>query len=77
MSIILDVICQLIDIVELVHSKGRTYNDFKPSNVMITDGKATLIGYGLCDKFVEKDGHIEKGALKDIFGGNVKFASLN
>ena len=62
---------QLIDIIELVHSKGRTYNDIKPLNVMMTDGKATLIDYGLCDRFVDKDGHIEKGALKDKFRGNI------
>ena len=62
---------QLIDIIELVHSKGRTYNDIKPLNVMMTDGKVTLIDYGLCDRFVDKDGHIAKGATKDKFRGNI------
>lgn len=71
MSIIFGVIEQLIDIIELIHSKGRTYNDMKPSNVMITDSKATLIDFGLCDRFVDKDGHILSGTIKDKFSGNI------
>ena len=66
---------QLIDIIELVHSKGRTYNDLKPLNVMITDAKVTLIDFGLCDRFVDKNGHIEDGTLNDMFRGNIKFSS--
>ena len=51
----------MLEIVEFIHSKGRTYNDLKPQNIMITQGNVTLIDLGLCDKFVDKNGHIEKG----------------
>jgi len=40
---------QLIDIIELVYSKGYLYRDLKPQNIIISkDGNLTLIDYGIC-----------------------------
>ena len=46
----------LIESLKTVHSAGMTYNDLKPGNIMLTDSKITLIDFGLCERFVEKNG---------------------
>ena len=49
---------QLVDILKIIHTSHRTYNDLKPENVMIDinkDGlpKVHLVDFGFADKFVK------------------------
>lgn len=49
---------QLTDILKIIHTSHRTYNDLKPENVMIDlnrDGqpKVHLVDFGFADKFVK------------------------
>ena len=53
---ILSVAYELIDSLKSVHSTGRTYNDIKPENVMITGSNVTLVDYGLALKFIDNKG---------------------
>ena len=47
---ILDVGCQLINIIKEIHYTGHTYNNMKHDNVMVEDGEITLIGFGNAKK---------------------------
>jgi serine/threonine protein kinase len=68
---------QLLSSLEAVHLTGRTYNDLKHDNVIIQrNGRVTLIDFGLCQKYVDKEGgHIPEEAQVDSFRGNIAFAS--
>ena len=67
---------QLIDSLQTVHSTGRTFNDIKPDNVMVSGSKLTLIDFGLCDRFITESGkhHSSSEEVQD-FKGNLIFAS--
>lgn len=72
-----------MDILKIVHTSHRTYNDLKPENIMIDireDGseKVTLVDYGLADKFVEEGSkdHISLDRKVNVFHGNIVFSSL-
>ena len=50
---------QLVDILKIVHTSHRTYNDLKPDNVMVDmteDGqsKVHLVDYGFAEKYVKE-----------------------
>ena len=62
---------------EAVHQTGRTYNDLKQDNLIVErSGKATLIDYGLCKRYVDNEGnHISEKAESESFEGNVIFSS--
>jgi serine/threonine protein kinase len=74
---------QIIEAFEIVHKSGRTYNDLKPQNVMISkdaDGKqhVVLIDFGFCRKFKSTQGiHISHDKLRENFQGNILFSSIN
>ena len=49
---------QLVDILKIIHTSHRTYNDLKPENVMIDMNKeglpkVHLVDFGFADKFVK------------------------
>ena len=58
---ILTIMFQLVGIMKIVHKAGRTYNDMKPQNVMISyknkevlnssELDVTIIDFGFVDKF--------------------------
>jgi len=49
-SIILDIMQQLINSIEYVHFKGFTHNDIKPQNIMIGGNQTvTLVDFGAAD----------------------------
>lgn len=75
---------------KIVHKAGRTYNDMKPQNVMISyknkevfnssELDVTIIDFGFVDKFKDdKKGyaHIERSETVDMFQGNLLFASVD
>ena len=66
-----------MEALEAVHSIGRTYNDLKLDNVIVErSGKATLIDFGLCKKFIDSQGkHVSEDAESESFEGNVMFSS--
>ena len=67
----------LIESLRTVHSTGRTYNDLKPDNIMLSDSKSTLIDFGLCLKFVNDQGlHIGEDEQVSEFKGNIMFATV-
>ena len=43
---ILDVGCQLINLIKEIHLTGHSYNNMKLENVMVNDGEITLLGFG-------------------------------
>ena len=59
---ILDVGCQLINIIKGIHYTGHTYNNMKHDNVMVEDGEITLIGFGNARKI--KSGHKKPSVWK-------------
>ena len=74
---------KLICIFKYTHCAKRTYNDLKPSNVMINvqqDGspKVHLIDFGYSEKFVKEDGkqHISEETTVEIFKGNIVLSSI-
>ena len=67
----------LIESITTVHSTGRTYNDLKPDNIMLSDSIATLIDFGLCIKFLNDQGlHIAEEEEVSEFKGNIIFATV-
>ena len=74
---------QLVDILKIVHTSHRTYNDLKPENVMIdiTESgipKVHLVDYGFADKYVKENSkdHIDSDHSVDTFRGNLDYSSL-
>ena len=67
----------MIECVESLHSLGYIHRDIKPDNFRVSyNGKVKIIDFGLCRKFIGKDGqHIKRG--KTRFQGTIKFASLS
>lgn len=87
---ILTICYQLIGIMKIVHKAGRTYNDMKPQNVMISyknkevynseELDVTIIDFGFVDKYKNskrQNAHIERSDTNQTFGGNPMFASLD
>ena len=58
---ILDIGCQLINIIKDVHETGHSYNNMKHENVMINDGQVTLVGFGSARKIARPP---QKGGIK-------------
>ena len=63
-DVILEIMLQLIEAIELVHSAGYTHNDLKPSNFMVDDVsnllageefKICLIDFGFVRKFKSRE----------------------
>ena len=49
------VVSDLVTAFEWLHSLGKVHNDIKPSNVMMdSNGQATLIDFGLSEKYALK-----------------------
>ena len=67
----------MLEALEAVHSIGRTYNDLKLDNVIVErSGKATLIDFGLCKKYIDSQGiHVSESAESESFQGHVMFSS--
>ena len=87
---ILTIMFQLVGIMKIVHKAGRTYNDMKPQNVMISyknkevlnssELDVTIIDFGFVDKFKDDKkqyAHIERNETVDLFQGNLLFASVD
>ena len=75
---------------KIVHKAGRTYNDMKPQNVMISyenkeminasELAVTIIDFGFVDKFKDEKNnfaHIERAEKVKMFQGNLLFASVD
>jgi serine/threonine protein kinase len=67
----------LLRSLETVHSTGRTYNDLKPENIMLTGSKMHLIDFGLTSKFKDKNNHYPETKVVNEFKGNLIFATVN
>ena len=60
-----NIIIQIIDALELIHSTGHTHNDIKPDNIMLdisslnsADITATLIDFGFFQEYLSREtGH--------------------
>ena len=86
-DVILEIMIQLIEALELVHSAGYTHNDLKPSNFMVDhvsnliagEGfKISLIDFGFARKFkhTTTGQHLPQRDL-DTFNGNIIYSSLD
>lgn len=70
---------------KIIHKAGRTYNDVKPQNVMISyknkeifnsqELDVTIIDFGFVSKFREEIDnqyqHIKRNEMVDLFQGNI------
>jgi serine/threonine protein kinase len=74
---------KLVEIFELIHAAGFTYNDLKLDNIVIGDSNFSwsslhqirLIDFGFVEKFRDQNGtHIEQMDI-DVFRGNMIFAT--
>lgn len=71
LTVILDVMQQLINCIEYVHFKGFTHNDIKPQNIMIGGNQTvTLVDFGAADSISNRSQTVK------TFSGNPMFASL-
>ena len=50
---ILDVGCQVINIIKDIHETGHSYNNMKPENVMLNGVKVTLVGFSCARKIAQ------------------------
>ena len=57
-----------------IHEAGFTYNDLRPSNIMLTNGRVTLIDFGMAKPYLSKCDHLEQTVLTE-FSGNLIFSS--
>ena len=64
---------QIGDALRFMHSKNMLHLDLKPSNVMLHNGKAILIDFGLSKQF-DEDGNPESSTT--IGGGTAGYAPL-
>ena len=65
-----------------IHNAKLTYNDLKPSNIMLQsmqNGKVSvsLIDYGYAKKYKRGNEHIDHKVLLKSFQGNIQFSSKN
>ena len=64
----MEIMLQLIDIVQLVHSVGYTHNDIKASNIMLNKNlEATLIDFGYSKKYIDKNGNGDNQHVKNKY----------
>lgn len=66
-------VIQIGDALRFMHSKNMLHLDLKPSNVMLHNGKAILIDFGLSKQF-DEDGNPESSTT--IGGGTAGYAPL-
>ena len=80
-----NIMIQLIDALELIHSIVYTHNDIKPDNIMLNisptnsnDITATLIDFGFFQQYQDiKTGHHIEQSEADSFKGNLIFSSAS
>jgi len=76
---------KLIDIIEMIHAAGYTYNDLKLDNILIGDHQQTehsmnqvrLIDFGFAQKFIDHEGHHIEQDDVDVFRSNMIFATVD
>ena len=79
---IFEILIQLVKIIEDVHNARYTYNDIKPDNIMLSTSeegeiRISLIDFGFAKKYKEDGLHVSKNQKRDVFQGNLLFASPN
>ena len=73
----------MLDIYKKVHAAGYTYNDLKLDNILVGNKdfenrhEIRLVDFGFAERFVSPDGvHIDQES-KEVFRGNMIFATQN
>ena len=57
-------ICELVMAIEHIHSKGISFRDMKPENVLVTlDGHLKVTDFGLASTHCKNDGHLRNNTL--------------
>jgi serine/threonine protein kinase len=76
---------KLLDIIEMIHNAGYTYNDMKLDNILVGDHTMSektmhqirLIDFGFAARFLDKNRvHIAEEEV-DVFRSNMIFATVN
>lgn len=82
---IVQVGCQLLKILQKVHSIGMVYNDLKLENILVnkdqdasnTLSDISLVNFGFCTDYLDSDGeHIPYEQTKECIG-NIATSSIN
>jgi len=71
---------QIINTLQYIHSKGYTHNDVKAANLLFGLGKEStklfLVDFGLCVKYIKRDGHKEyKADPRKAHDGTIEYLS--
>lgn len=75
-NIVFEIAKKVSTALKAVHDAGRTYNDLKPSNIMIEDAEHEIPRVYLIDFGLSKEINVSKKAKVD-FEGNILFSSLS
>jgi serine/threonine protein kinase len=68
---------QMIERLEILHSKFLLHRDIKPDNFLLDENnKVFLIDFGFCKRYEYNGKHIEEKMIKNIIG-TVNYISLN
>lgn len=70
---------QILDILELIHSKGIIHRDIKPANFMLNEkqDQIYIIDFGFCRTYLDTNGqHIKNKKISSIIGSPL-FASIS
>jgi serine/threonine protein kinase len=76
---LIGLLCDIVDSLSYLHSQGIVHRDVKPSNILVSDGKATLVDFGIA-KVQNKDtiskagtilGTLQYMAPEQVFGQEV------
>ena len=76
---------KLIDIIEMIHNSGFTYNDLKLDNILIGSheqdehsmNQVRLIDFGFAQRYVDGTGQHIKQEDIDVFRSNMIFATVS
>ena len=74
-----DILIQMLNCIENVHSKGYIHRDIKPSNFVICnqEKKVYIVDFGLAKLHLNKMGEAYPERKNADFRGTIAFASMN
>jgi casein kinase 1 len=80
LKLVLQIGLQILELLEMIHSKGLVHRDIKPENFLLGLGEDKnqlyIIDFGFCRSYLQNSAHIEIKKTSSLIG-TPKFASIN